>query len=180
MEHFEDPPKYAALPGGELRSPGKRSWTTSETLGVLSRTPANFPRQATGYPDRHSKGTVGRGIHGFAGHGGFLEYHCPLFDTKATTVGYTGGAKLLGQHLQEGVLPGLRHHILEVLVGAVWENLFWGRAKAGILGSSLQKGVWTDLPDTLQTPSSTKMVEKKKKECKEKLQEILRSRSLLG
>ncbi|KAG0720400.1 hypothetical protein GWK47_048588 [Chionoecetes opilio] len=105
--------------------------------------------------------------------------HCPcVFKTTARNSGvHRGAAKLLEQQLDRKVFYlACRHHILEVLVGAVWENLF-GKVKS-------PENPWFKpsttfgqiLPQTtLQPPPSTKMVNKKKKECKEILQEILRS-----
>ncbi|KAG0717736.1 hypothetical protein GWK47_053838 [Chionoecetes opilio] len=54
-----------------------------------------------------------------------------VFDTTASNSGvHRGAAKLLEQQLDRKVFYlACRHHILEVLVGAVWENLF-GKVKS--------------------------------------------------
>ena len=54
-----------------------------------------------------------------------------VFDTTSSNSGvHRGAAKLLEQQLGEKVFYlACRHHILEVLVGAVWES-FFGQVKS--------------------------------------------------
>ncbi|KAG0728198.1 hypothetical protein GWK47_003788 [Chionoecetes opilio] len=79
----------------------------------------------------------------------------PLCLTKtASNSGVHGGAaKLLEQQLDRKVFYlACRHHILEVLVGAVWENLF-GKVKSPENPWFKHfKDVWTDLPQTTLQP----------------------------
>ncbi|KAG0726856.1 hypothetical protein GWK47_035767 [Chionoecetes opilio] len=98
-----------------------------------------------------------------------------VFDTTASNSGvHRGAAKLLEQQLDRKVFYlACRHHILEVLVGAVWENLF-GKVKSPENPWFKHfKDVWTDLTTDNPTTLSIrqKWLNKKKKECKE----ILRS-----
>ncbi|KAG0719075.1 hypothetical protein GWK47_051235 [Chionoecetes opilio] len=102
-----------------------------------------------------------------------------VFDTTASNSGvHRGAAKLLEQQLDRKVFClACRHHILEVLVGAIWENLF-GKVKSPENPWFKHfKDAWTDLTTDNPTTLSIrqKWLNKKKKECKEILQEILRS-----
>ncbi|KAG0706298.1 hypothetical protein GWK47_024335 [Chionoecetes opilio] len=182
----EDPPKYAALhwDGKMLRDVlGSDPGTTSETLAVLVSGPPAYPEgKLLGVPVIDSStGTVqaeaSMDLLEAWGLTGVIT--ALVFDTTASNSGiHRGAAKLLEQQLDRKVFYlACRHHILEVLVGAVWENLF-GKVKSPENPWFKHfKDVWTDLitdnPTTLSIRQ--KWLNKKKKECKEILQEILRS-----
>ncbi|KAG0715601.1 hypothetical protein GWK47_011564 [Chionoecetes opilio] len=104
--------------------------------------------------------------------GGYWSDHCPWFDTTASNSGvHRGAAKLLEQQLDRKVFYlACRPHILEVLVGAVWEHLF-GKVKSpeNPWFPSTSRTFGTDL--TTDNPTNPvlrqKWLNKKKKECKE-------------
>ncbi|KAG0723910.1 hypothetical protein GWK47_041758 [Chionoecetes opilio] len=150
----EDPPKYAALhwDGKMLRDVlGSDPGTTSETLAVLVSGPPAYPEgKLLGVPVIDSStGTVqaeaSMDLLEAWGLTGVIT--ALVFDTTASNSGvHRGAAKLLEQQLDRKVFYlACRHHILEVLVGAVWENLF-GKVKSPENPWFKHfKDVWTDL-----------------------------------
>lgn len=182
----EDPPKHAALhwDGKMLRDIlGSDPATTSETLAVLvSGPPDHVEGKLLGVPviDSSTGMAQAEASMDLLDTWGLTDVVTALvFDTTSSNSGvHRGAAKLLEQRLGTKVFYlACRHHILELLVGAVWEKLF-GKVKSPENPWFKQfKDSWGDL--TTDTPTTLtirgKWMNDKLAECEEMLQEILRS-----